>query len=102
MTDPVVVDLGSHLLRVLAFSGLFITVALTFTGGLQGAGDTKSPLVISIVSQVLVPLGICTAISTFGTLQAEQIWYAILAGHMTRCALSVGRFAQGRWRSIIV
>jgi putative MATE family efflux protein len=102
MTDPVVVDLGSHLLRVLAFSGLFITVALTFTGGLQGAGDTKSPLVISIVSQVVVPLGICTVISTFGTLQAEHIWYAILAGHVTRCALSVGRFAQGRWRTIIV
>jgi len=102
MTDPVVVDLGTHLLRVLAFSGLFITVALTFTGGLQGAGDTKSPLVISIVAQVLVPLGICSAISSFGTLQAEHIWYAILAGHVTRCLLSVGRFAQGRWRTIVL
>jgi MATE family, multidrug efflux pump len=102
MTDPVVVDLGVHLLRVLAFSGLFITVALTFTGALQGAGDTKGPLYISIISQVAVPLGICTAISAFGTLQPLHIWLAILAGHVTRCALSVGRFAQGHWRSIKV
>jgi putative MATE family efflux protein len=102
MHDPVVVALGVQLLRVLAFSGLFITVALTFTGGLQGAGDTRSPLYISIVSQVLVPLGICMVISSVGTLQAMHIWLAILAGHMTRCLLSVGRFAQGRWQTIKV
>lgn len=102
MRDPVVVDLGVHLLRVLAFSGLFITVALTFTGGLQGAGDTKSPLYISIFSQVIVPVGICTAMTTFGTLQPMHIWLAILAGHTTRCLLSVGTFARGRWRDITV
>ncbi|MEA2705938.1 MAG: hypothetical protein QOH22_726, partial [Gemmatimonadaceae bacterium] len=42
MHDGLVVDLGVQLLRVLAFSGLFVTVALTYTGGLQGTGDTKS------------------------------------------------------------
>jgi hypothetical protein len=31
-----------------------------------------------------------------------DIWMAILAGHSTRCALSVWRFRQGRWRSIVV
>ena len=102
MTDPMVVALGSQLLRVLAFSGLFITTALTFTGGLQGAGDTRSPLFISIISQVAVPLGICLTISAFGTLAPMHIWLAILAGHVTRCVLSVGRFAQGRWREIVV
>jgi putative MATE family efflux protein len=48
MRDPIVVQIGSQLLRVLSLSGLFITVALTYTGGLQGTGDTKSPLYISI------------------------------------------------------
>src|SRR6266704_233247 len=44
MHDAVVVDVGVQLLRVLSVSGLFITVALAFTGGMQGTGDTKSPL----------------------------------------------------------
>ena len=44
MRDPIVVDVGVQLLRVLSVSGLFITVALAYTGGLQGTGDTKSPL----------------------------------------------------------
>lgn len=102
MNEPVVVELGVQLLRVLSLSGLFIAVALTYTGGLQGTGDTKSPLYISIVSQVAVPLGICFVIQETGTLQPLHIWMAILIGHMTRCLLSVLRFNQGKWRNIQV
>jgi putative MATE family efflux protein len=102
MTDPAVVAIGTQLLRVLSVSGLFITVALTYTGGLQGTGDTKSPLYISIVSQVLIPLGICFVMQRMGTLQAIHIWIAILIGHATRCTLSVLRFDQGKWRAITV
>jgi putative MATE family efflux protein len=102
MTDPAVVEIGVQLLRVLSVSGLLIAVALTYTGGLQGTGDTRSPLFISLVSQIVVPLGICAAIQQLGTLDAIDIWLAILAGHATRCLLSVLRFNQGRWRTIAV
>ncbi len=102
MHEPIVIEIGTQLLRVLAISGLFITVALTYTGGLQGTGDTKSPLYISIVSQVMIPLGICFTIRQFGTLEPLHIWLAILAGHATRCTLSVIRFNQGKWRTISV
>lgn len=102
MDDPVAVDIGVQLLRVLSLSGLFITTALAYTGGLQGTGDTKSPLYISIVSQIVVPLGICFVIQQTGNLDAIDIWLAILAGHVTRCTLSVVRFNQGKWRHIKV
>ena len=100
--EPIVVDLGKELLRYLSVSGLFITVALTYTGGLQGTGDTRSPLVITLISQILVPLGICFVVQSTGTLESSTVWSAILAGHFTRCALSVGRFQQGHWRQIAV
>ena len=102
MNEPVVVEIGTQLLRVLSVSGFFIAVALTYTGGLQGTGDTKSPLYISIISQIIVPLGICFVIQQTGTLQPLHIWIAILVGHATRCALSVLRFRQGKWRGIAV
>jgi len=102
MTDPEVVAVGVQLLRVLAFSGLFISVALTYTGGLQGSGDTKSPLYISIISQVAIPLGICFLIREFGHLEPIHIWLAILSGHIARCSLSVIRFTQGKWKAISV
>lgn len=102
MTDPTVVGIGVQLLRFLSVSGIFVSIALTYTGGLQGTGDTKSPLYISIISQVAIPLGICFAIREFGSLQPWHIWLAILAGHIARCILSVVRFRQGKWRGIKV
>lgn len=102
MHDPSVVDIGVQLLRVLSVSGLLITVALTYTGGLQGTGDTRSPLYISIISQIVVPLGTCLVIKETSRLDPIDIWLAILAGHATRCVLSVIRFRQGKWRSIKV
>jgi putative MATE family efflux protein len=102
MNDPAVLDIGAQLLRVMSVSGIFITIALTYTGGLQGTGDTKSPLYISIISQIIVPLGICFVIQQVSTLDPIDIWVAILVGHATRCALSVLRFNQGEWRKISV
>jgi putative MATE family efflux protein len=102
MDDPAVVALGRQLLGFLSVSGLFITVALTYTGGLQGTGDTRSPLYISIVSQIVVPLGLCAVLQATRGLRPADIWLAILLGHATRCALSVLRFRQGRWRFIRV
>ena len=102
MTEPAVLALGQQLLRFLSVSGLFITVALSYTGGLQGTGDTRSPLYISIVSQVAVPLGLCTFFQATSGLEAHHIWLAIVIGHATRAVLSFSRFRQQKWRNIAV
>ena len=102
MHDPVVVGLGVQLLTFLSVSGLFVTVALTYSGGLQGTGDTKSPFYISVVSQIVVPLGWCAVLQATRGLAPTDIWLAILLGHATRSTLSVLRFRQGKWRHIRV
>ena len=102
MTDPEVLALGRSLLAYLSVSGLFITVALSYTGGLQGTGDTRSPLYISIISQVILPLGICTAFQLTRGLEPTDIWLAIVIGHFTRATLSFTRFRQEKWRNIAV
>ena len=102
MTEPLVTSIGTQLLRYLSVSGLFITVALCYTGGLQGSGDTKSPLYISLVSQIAVPIGMCTVLQSMRPLQPSDIWLAIVLGHMTRAVLSYLRFRQGKWRNIAV
>ena len=102
LQDPNVVQIGRQLLRYLSVSGMFITVALTYTGGLQGTGDTRSPLYITLASQVLVPIGICFTLQSMGMLTSSGVWTAILFGHFTRCVLSVARFQQGKWKHIRV
>ena len=102
MEDPAVLGLGVQLLGFLSVSGLFVTVALTYTGGLQGSGDTRSPLFISIISQVVIPLGLLAILQEMRGLQPADVWTAILLGHATRCLLSVVRYRQGKWRDIRV
>jgi len=102
MSEGTAAEIGVQLLRFLSASGFFVAVALVYTGGLQGTGDTRSPLYISIISQIVVPLGLCTIIQNTRGLQAGDIWLAILLGHMTRCTLSIFRFRQGKWRDIRV
>ncbi len=102
MTEPDVVEIGVQLLKILSVSGIFVSVALAYTGGLQGTGDTKSPLYISIISQVVIPLGICFVIQRTIGLEPWHIWTAILAGHFARCILSIARFRQGKWQHIRV
>ena len=102
MDDPAVYDLTVELLAFLAISGLFVTVALAYTGGLQGTGDTKSPLYISLISQLVVPIGFCTLLQLTRGLEARDIWLAIVFGHVTRAALSMLRFRQAKWHDIKV
>jgi putative MATE family efflux protein len=97
-----VAEMGEELLQYLALSGFFITVALVYTGGLQGTGDTRSPLYITLASQIAIPIGICTVIQMLRPLQSTDIWTAIVLGHFTRAVLSVLRFRQGKWRHIKV
>jgi Na+-driven multidrug efflux pump len=100
MRDAASVEIGVTMLRWLAVSGFFIATALTYTGGLTGTGDTKGPLYISIVSQVIFPLGLLFLLQRTTTLVPAYIWAAIVLGHFTRAVLSIWRFRSGKWREI--
>ena len=95
-------ELGTQLLSYLCVSALFVTVALNYTGALQGSGDTRSPLVITIVSQLIVPIGYLSITELTRGLTPADVWGAILAGHVLRALLSVARFEQGQWVHIKV
>jgi len=100
--NPQVLAIGGGLLAFLSLSGMFLTTALAYTGALQGSGDTRSPMYISILSQLVLPLTLCSVLDRLHGLAASDIWLAIVAGHFMRCALSVLRFGQGKWQAIRV
>lgn len=96
--DLAVLSIGKQLLAYLSLSGIFVTIALTYTGGLQGTGDTRSPFYISVVSQFLIPVSLCFFIKLLRPLQPSDIWLAIVLGHSFRAALSFLKFQQGKWQ----
>ncbi|MCC6699684.1 MAG: MATE family efflux transporter [Candidatus Hydrogenedentes bacterium] len=102
LDDPHVVTFGSALLRYLAFSGVFLSAALAFTGGLIGAGDTQKPMWIAIVTQIFVLLGVCQIYAWLGMLTASAIWQAILISHFSRYLLTHIVFRRAKWKPIVL
>ena len=102
MMEGPVLEISVGLLRFLAFAGILTVTAQTFFGGLMGAGDTKSPMFITIISQVCLLIGYCLIVSRFGTLTATTIWTALLAAASVRSLLAFAVFMRGRWTHIKV
>jgi Na+-driven multidrug efflux pump len=96
--DARVLTIGTQLLRHLSVSAVPFTVGLICMGGLQGGGDTRTPLLIALVSQIALPV-ICGLAARFGSLTPVDVWRAIVLAHALRCALAIWSFRRGRWRT---
>lgn len=101
-TEPEVAAIARELLQFLTFSSVCVVVVLAFTGGLQSAGDTRTPMYIAFITQIVILLGLCFVFDRTGHLTARNIWMAILISHVTRLVLTYIVFAAGRWRTIKV
>ncbi len=99
-TQPQVVRIGAEALLVLAFSEPFLTAGMSLSGSLRGAGDTITPLWITVATITItgpltayvlaVPLGM----DTLG------VWLGYNVGIVVRMALLTWKWQQGKWQKL--
>ena len=108
-------ELAVPLLKIVALAMPPFALSTILIGGLRGAGDTRWPLVFTLVGfvgvriplayyfawpSVSVPLlGIAISGCGWGVVGA---WYAMLVDVVFRSVLVVSRFASGGWRRVHV
>lgn len=100
--DPEVVDLAAWYLRIVAVSEPPLALIFTLMGGLQGAGDTRYPLYISIFGLWLFRIPLAYVLGTtvgWGVLGA---WTAMTIDTFVRGGLYVYWFKKGKWKGIKV
>jgi MATE family multidrug resistance protein len=88
------------LLRFVALYSLFDMMNVMFAAGLRGAGDTRYPLVLTVVlawGAMLVPTWVACIVFGAGVYVA---WTAASAYVVLLGLLEMRRFQQGRWRSL--
>ncbi|MCF6286993.1 MAG: hypothetical protein L3K26_17680, partial [Candidatus Hydrogenedentes bacterium] len=95
--DGNIVGMGVALLRYLTFSGVVLAITLALTGGLQGAGETKMPMYIAFLTQIVVLLGICWYFEQQGALTPDRVWMAIFISHLSRLVLTLLVFRTEKW-----
>ena len=102
IVDGAVLEISVELLRILAFGGILTVTSQTFFGGLMGAGDTKSPMFITITTQIVILFSYCYISSRFTPLTPMTVWTAILVAAFFRFLFAITIFTRARWIHIKV
>ncbi len=98
--DPAVVEIAANLFIFGAFFQLIDAVGTVSSGAIRGAGDTRWPLVVSLLMSWLffVPsifiLGKVLGMGIYGAWTGSTIYICILG------SLLFWRFRSGKWKSI--
>jgi Na+-driven multidrug efflux pump len=92
-----VIEQGSLALRIIAFVEIFYAMASIYTGALRGAGDTKQPFYVCVLTMwgVRIPMAY-VFVKGFG-MGIAGAWLAMGLDLIVRGSLMMYRFYRGRW-----
>ncbi|MFI3325649.1 MAG: MATE family efflux transporter [Clostridia bacterium] len=97
-SDLEVIALGSEVLKIVAFAEPLFGLAIVITGVLRGAGDTKAPFIICLITMWGVRITLAFLLApTFGL---SAVWIAMSAELVVRGLLFLFRFESKKWMKI--
>ncbi len=94
-----VVREGAAALRIMAVAEVFSASASVYTGALRGAGDTKQPFFVSLVSMWGIRLPAALLFVKVLNLGLPGAWYAMAMDLVIRGVLMALRFHRGSWEA---
>lgn len=98
--DANVIEIGAVYLRFLSPTFGFIAFSLVLGKALNGAGDTLSPMIITLVSQFVVGLGLVIVLSYF--IGLNGVWLGIAVSNIVQGVAMWAWYHTGRWKRIKV
>lgn len=95
--DPMVQAAGVRPFRILAMFQPLLVTSIVYVGALRGAGDTRFPLLITIVGALFIriPVGY-----TFGIIEQWGLlgaWMGMFSDMLWRAGASWARYVRGAW-----
>ncbi len=113
--DPGVVAVGTRFLRVTSVVLVTASFAIVLGRAMSGAGDTISPMVITLVMlwgfQIpaavylsgveklwMIPIPFRDLFAGIATGNENGVWYAMVATSVLQAALTAAWFLRGKWR----
>ncbi|NLM42308.1 MAG: MATE family efflux transporter [Firmicutes bacterium] len=102
---PELVSLSMRMLRILAFGYIAMAVTQSLSGVMRGAGDTVTPMWISIITTVVirVPLAYILVYLTRSpehpTGRPEAVFVSLLVAWTLGAVITYAAYRRGKWRS---
>ena len=100
--DERVIHAGIGALAIVGLGQPAQAVIFTLGGALRGAGDTRFPLIATVVNWFVVRLPLAYALAFPLGLGLAGVWAGIAADYFVRAALLAWRFNSGAWQRVRV
>ncbi len=98
--DPLIHRLTVGYLRINALSEPFIGLNMTLSGALQGAGDTRSPTIVTLVTMWLFRLPLTYLVAVHMGYGVTAAWWTMCISMVMSGVVTSIIWAAGRWRTI--
>ena len=97
-----VMALAAQLLRIVAFAMPPLALTMIVNGALRGAGDTRWPLLFSLVGYLGIRLPAAYLLAFTYGMGVAGAWYAMVLDLVLRCIMINIRFWHGGWQKVEV
>lgn len=103
-----VVRLGVHMLRILAVGYIAMAVTQSLSGVMRGAGDTLTPMWVSLLTTIVIRVPIAYGIAYATRSEAlpngtpDSIFISLLVSWVLGAAITALLYRRGKWRSAVV
>ena len=96
--DDLVVHYTVIFIYILGLAQPLMGIEFTLSGCLRGAGDTRYPLLATMVGLIGIRVGLA-AVFTLAGLSVTWIFAALLGDYLIKALMLTHRFRSGRWKN---
>lgn len=98
--DPLIIEQSIEVMKLVALIQPFQASAFAISGGLRGAGDTVSTLIVTLIGVVFVRLGVAYILIKIVGMGLIGAWIAMLSDQVIRWIGITLRYRTGKWKEI--
>lgn len=98
--DLSVIQMSGNIMKVIAIIQPFQASAFALSGGLRGAGDTVSTLIVTMIGVIVVRLSLAYVLINIVGIGLIGAWIAMLSDQIIRWIGISIRYRTGKWKHI--
>jgi len=95
--DPGVREAGSFPFRIVGLFQIPLILSIVYSSALRGAGDTRFPLLVTLLTTYLVRIPVGYALGVVWDLGLLGAWMGMNLDMLLRGLLATWRYSSGRW-----
>lgn len=89
--------LAARMLKIVAVSEPFLCAYLVSGGVLRGAGDSKYPMIVSLIGMWAVRIPIAPLLSIYFGLGLSGVWWAMVIDQVVKGVMCIWHVRRGQW-----